>query len=145
MMLPFFVYGTLKPGEENYPRYLAGRTAEERPATISGAALYTEGRYPFLVIDPRLVQPDEQVTGVLIALKPGHYYSALRYIDDLEGYQPGNPHNWYERIVHPVQPAAAHATPVEAWVYVAGADIVQRIQGHSRRMTKIAGSVWSRH
>jgi hypothetical protein len=34
--LPFFVYGTLKPGEENYLRLLADRTVEETPATLAG-------------------------------------------------------------------------------------------------------------
>lgn len=138
-MLPFFVYGTLKPGEENYPRYLAGRTCHEQSANIAHAALYTEGRYPFLVVGSGLVQPAEQVMGILITLRPGHYYPAMRYIDGLEEYEAGNPHNWYERIVYPIQ---TDTGIVQAWVYVAGPRTMQAIR--AGRFKKIAEGVWSR-
>ncbi|MFK8911537.1 gamma-glutamylcyclotransferase, partial [Streptomyces sp. YS-3] len=35
--LPFFVYGTLRPGERYYRLLLTGRTAREAPARLPGA------------------------------------------------------------------------------------------------------------
>src|SRR5438270_797160 len=37
---PFFVYGTLRPGQGNHARLLAGRTTAEVPATLPGNVLY---------------------------------------------------------------------------------------------------------
>ncbi len=38
--LPFFVYGTLRPGEHNHDLFLRGRTESEEPARLRDAVLY---------------------------------------------------------------------------------------------------------
>ena len=47
--LPFFVYGTLRPGEHNHDLFLRGRTAAEEPARLRGALLYDGPGYPYAV------------------------------------------------------------------------------------------------
>jgi gamma-glutamylcyclotransferase (GGCT)/AIG2-like uncharacterized protein YtfP len=137
--LPFFVYGTLKPGEENYLRLLADRTVEETPATLAGAALFTQGPYPFLLTAPDLLLPgDDLVQGVLIASPPAQYGAVLAELDALEGYVAGGADNLYERVVCEVATAGG---PRRAWVYVAGASALALIRAGAMR--RIAGGVWA--
>jgi gamma-glutamylcyclotransferase (GGCT)/AIG2-like uncharacterized protein YtfP len=137
-MLPFFVYGTLRPGEANYLRLLAGRTAEETPASLAGAALFTQGPYPFLLTAPDLLAPgDELVQGTLIAVPAAQYGAVLAELDALEGYVAGGADNLYERVSCEVATAAG---PRRAWVYVAGASALALIREGAMR--RIAGGVW---
>jgi gamma-glutamylcyclotransferase (GGCT)/AIG2-like uncharacterized protein YtfP len=137
--LPFFVYGTLKPGEENYLRLLAGRTVEELPASLAGAALFTQGPYPFLLTAPELLLPgDELVQGALIAVPPAQYAAVLAELDLLEGYVAGAADNLYERVVCEVATAAG---PRRAWVYVVGASALALIRAGAMR--RVAGGVWA--
>ena len=57
--LPFFVYGTLRPGGPNYARYLGGSTRTEEPAILRQAMLVTDGIYPYLIIGRDLAGPDD--------------------------------------------------------------------------------------
>lgn len=50
--LPFFVYGTLRPGEPNHAVHLHGRTATEKPALLPDALLYDGPGYPYAVEHP---------------------------------------------------------------------------------------------
>lgn len=138
VLYPLFVYGTLKHGESNYPRYLAGHTTHEQPATLFSAALYTEGRYPYLVIDAGLVASTEQVSGTLMTIRHDRYAEVMRHIDSLEAYTPGDPENWYERVIQTIHTAAG---PVQAWTYVAGKRVLADI--HAGRFTKIPGGLWT--
>jgi gamma-glutamylcyclotransferase (GGCT)/AIG2-like uncharacterized protein YtfP len=136
---PLFVYGTLKRGEINYLPYLGGRTTHEQPATLSGAVLYTEGQYPFLVLGAGLAADTDQVRGMLMTIHPAFYDEVMRHVDELEDYKPGDPANWYERTLQTVQTTRG---PVEAWVYIAGQQVLQAIQrGHFARIT---GSTWGK-
>lgn len=136
--VPLFVYGTLKPGGENYTDYLAGRTLHEQPAWIVGAALYTAGPFPYLVIRNGLAQPTEYVHGVLLTIRPEMYSATLQTLDDLEEYRPGAIGNLYERITHPVQTTDGQ---VAAWVYVAGSPVLAQIR--TGRLRKILGGNWN--
>jgi gamma-glutamylcyclotransferase (GGCT)/AIG2-like uncharacterized protein YtfP len=137
MQLPFFVYGTLRPGEPNYARWLAGQTQTEAPATLAGAALYTEGPYPFLIMAPEVLRPGDVVQGEIVALRPSVYDLVLADLDALEGYVPGREHNLYERIEVEV---ATSAGPRRAWVYVAGEETLVQIRAGALR--RIAGGSW---
>lgn len=130
---PLFVYGTLRPGNNNYPHYLAGRTQHEEQATLYGAALYTEGVYPYLTVEPELVRPEERVLGALIYLRPDVYAAVLHDVDQLEDYVSGRRRgNLYERVLRQVETATGM---VEAYVYVAGAQAVAQIrEGHMMRV-----------
>ena len=135
--LPLFVYGTLKPGGANYAAYLANRTVQEGPATLQPAALFTDGQYPYLVLDPTLIDPLDQVHGMLVVLHPEHYDETLRRIDWLEDYKPASPWSLYERVSQHVATAEGQ---IEAWTYVAGPRIVAGIQ--AGRLRQVDGGVW---
>jgi gamma-glutamylcyclotransferase (GGCT)/AIG2-like uncharacterized protein YtfP len=134
---PFFFYGTLKPGEGNYAPFLGGRTLREQPATIRGAALYTEGPYPYLVIGEGLAAPADTVQGYAMTIQPTAYAEVLPQVDQLEDYIPGDPYNEYERIIYPVQ---TDAGPLDVWVYVAGARVLAAIR--AGQMRRIVSGIW---
>lgn len=137
MQLPFFVYGTLRPGEPNYARLLAGQTATEAQATLAGAALFTAGPYPFLVNAPDLAAPHDIVQGSIIGLRPAVYALVLADLDGLEGYVVGGTDNLYERLALDV---ATSAGPRQAWVYLAGASTLAQIR--AGRLRRIPGGAW---
>ena len=83
--LPVFVYGTLRYGEKNYPRYLAGRTTAELPGTVAGELFFVvDGGYPYLAPGKGWVH------GELMELEPQHYTATLSNLDALEEYDPQN-------------------------------------------------------
>lgn len=137
MQLPFFVYGTLKPGGLNYARYLAGLTVEELPASLPGAALFSPGPFPFLTTEPDLLLPGDVAGGTLITVAPSHYSATLPALDRLEGFTPGGTRNLYERLALDVATAQG---PRRAWVYVAGERALRLIR--AGRMRRVDGGVW---
>ncbi|MEU7277363.1 gamma-glutamylcyclotransferase family protein [Streptomyces sp. NPDC045431] len=113
--LPFFVYGTLRPGEYNHDLFLRGRTAAEEPARLPGAVLHDGPGYPYLA----RAEGRGEVAGELISAAPGEYGALLSVLDGLEEYLgPGHPLNLYEREVCDVRRTRDGRT-VRAWVYVA--------------------------
>jgi gamma-glutamylcyclotransferase (GGCT)/AIG2-like uncharacterized protein YtfP len=111
--LPFFVYGTLRPGAANHRLFLAGRTAAEEPAHLPGAALHDGPGYPYAVPGG----PGE-VVGDLVHAAPGAYGELLSVLDRLEEYLgPGHPLNLYERLPRDTVRLRDGAV-VRAWVYV---------------------------
>ncbi|WP_274915828.1 gamma-glutamylcyclotransferase family protein [Streptomyces sp. WZ-12] len=123
--LPFFVYGTLRPGEANYGRTLRGRTAAEETARITGALLYEGPGYPYATAGPA----DAVVHGTLIHPRPADYEAVRSALDLLEGYTPGTPvgaGNLYERVAtEAVRPDGRTA---RAWVYLAGEPLATRLR-----------------
>ncbi|MCH0540657.1 gamma-glutamylcyclotransferase [Streptomyces sp. MUM 203J] len=112
--LPFFVYGTLRPGLTNHDAFLQGRTAAEEPARLPGARLYDGPGYPYL----RLGGTGE-VRGELVYPAPGRYGELLAALDGLEEYLgPRHPRNLYEREACEAVRLRDGGT-VRAWVYVA--------------------------
>ncbi|WP_329420390.1 gamma-glutamylcyclotransferase family protein [Streptomyces sp. NBC_01268] len=104
--LPFFVYGTLRPGAYNHDRFLWGRTGAEEDAVLPGALLHDGPGYPFVV-------PGEgRVAGALLTAAPGRYGELLGVLDRLE--EPAG----YERVVREVVRSGDGAY-LSAWVYVA--------------------------
>ena len=109
--LPVFVYGTLRPGEKNYPRYLQGRSLREVPATVAGELFYiAAGGYPYLL------PGRERVQGELIDLDPVVYPEVMQRLDALEEYDPADePGSVYLRRTADVR--TADGTERKAWVY----------------------------
>lgn len=106
-----FVYGTLRPGEENYPHYLAGRTIAELPGTVAGELFFVaDGGYPYLA-------PGKgRVHGELVELKPQLYRETLERLDALEEYHPQDErHSAYLRRATRVR--LADGSERLAWVY----------------------------
>ncbi|MCX4810895.1 gamma-glutamylcyclotransferase [Streptomyces sp. NBC_01239] len=131
--LPFFVYGTLRPGEPNHDLFLRGRTHSEEPARLHGAALYDGPGYPYAVDAPGAV-----TVGELVTARPESHPQLLRELDRLEEYAPGDPHNLYERVEREVT-RDTDGTAVRAWVYLAAPAVTARLRTHGR---PIEGGDW---
>ncbi|MGW1027024.1 gamma-glutamylcyclotransferase family protein [Streptomyces sp. NPDC002577] len=123
--LPFFVYGTLRPGECNHDLFLRGRTVTEEPARLAGAVLYDGPGYPYVVEEDGGV-----VLGELVTATPDGYAGLLARLDRLEGYAPGDPANIYERVARPV--TCGDGRVVRAWVYVAAAAVAADLRANGK-------------
>ena len=126
MRLPFFVYGTLRPGEPNHDAFLRGRTQAEVPARLTGAVLYDGPGYPYAV-----EEKGGTVRGELVTARPEAYRELLVALDRLEEYAPGDPRNLYERIEREVV-RDADGMAVRAGVYVAAPAIAARLRAHKK-------------
>ncbi|MEU2403681.1 gamma-glutamylcyclotransferase family protein [Streptomyces rubiginosohelvolus] len=122
--LPFFVYGTLLPGEPNHDLFLRGRTAGERPAVLPRALLYDGPGYPYAI------EGHGRVHGTLLVAAPGVYGELLGLLDHLEEFLgPGHPRNLYERVVCEVElPGPGDGGPVRAWVYLAATAVTRSLR-----------------
>ncbi|MFC9846493.1 gamma-glutamylcyclotransferase family protein [Streptomyces sp. NPDC060223] len=121
MRHPFFVYGTLRPGEHNHDLFLRGRTASEEPGRMRGIVLYEGPGYPYAV-----EEPGGAVSGEVVAALPEAYDELLAALDQLEEYTPGDPHNLYERVLR--NATRGDGTEVPAWVYVAAPAVAGRLR-----------------
>ncbi|MDF3297396.1 gamma-glutamylcyclotransferase family protein [Streptomyces tropicalis] len=128
MTLPFFVYGTLRPGRVNHGLFLRGRTGAEEPGRLTGAVLYEGPGYPYAVEEREGV-----VHGDLVTARPGTYRELLAVLDRLEEYVPGDPRNLYERVARDVHRDTG-GPPVRAWVYVAAAPVADRLRARGERI-----------
>lgn len=131
--LPFFVYGTLRPGEANHTRTLRGRTAAEEPAHIRGALLYDGPGYPYATSGPA----DAVVHGDLVRPRDHDYDEVRAVLDRLEGHVPGARGNLYERVR--TDAVLADGRTVRAWVYLAAAPLAARLRSTA---TPLAGGDW---
>ncbi|MEU3275665.1 gamma-glutamylcyclotransferase family protein [Streptomyces antibioticus] len=138
--LPFFVYGTLRPGEVNHGHFLRGRTLREETARLTGAVLYDGPGYPFAV-----EEPGGTVAGALITARPEAYARLLAELDRLEEYRPGDPYSLYERVVREVTVGSATTgaeDAVPAWVYLAAPAVAAGLRADGNR---IGGGDWLAH
>jgi gamma-glutamylcyclotransferase (GGCT)/AIG2-like uncharacterized protein YtfP len=142
--LPFFVYGTLLPGQPNYPLWAAAIRSEQ-PATLPNGRLYDMaqlglGHYPLLVEDMGNSRDDGRsaanqaltfpspparqgntvvgvVVGVMVEIGSLHYQTVLRTLDRLEGYRPERAEESFYRRVPRLVRLASGGQEV-AWVYL---------------------------
>ncbi|MFF3649865.1 gamma-glutamylcyclotransferase family protein [Streptomyces sp. NPDC002181] len=133
--LPFFVYGTLRPGEVNHDLFLRGRTAAEEPARLPDALLYDGPGYPYAV-----PHQGSEIVGELVTAAPGAYGRLLAELDRLEEYHgPGRPLNVYDRVRRDaLRPDGTRTT---AWVYLAAPLLARRLRESG---TEIPGGDWFR-
>lgn len=124
--LPFFVYGTLRPGEHNHDLFLRGRTRSEEPGRMRGLVLYEGPGYPYAV-----EEPGGAVSGDIVTALPEAYRELLGTLDELEEYAPGDPRSLYERVARDAVRADG-ATVVRAWVYVAAPAVAARLRAEGR-------------
>lgn len=118
--LPFFVYGTLRPGGRNHGRHLAGRCTAVRAAVLDGAALHHGPGYPYAVpADGR------QVRGEVVTVHAALYARVLADLDRLEDCTAdGDGEYVRERLA--VQ--LADGSAADAWVYFAGPRIAAALR-----------------
>ncbi|MEU2334620.1 gamma-glutamylcyclotransferase family protein [Streptomyces sp. NPDC006654] len=136
--LPFFVYGTLRPGEPNHDAFLRGRTETEEPGHLAGAVLYDGPGYPYAVAEPG---GTGLVSGELVTARPESYDRLLQELDALEEYVPGDPASLYVRVEREAVRLRDGAA-LRAWVYVAGPAVAERLRARGRR---IDGGDWLGH
>jgi gamma-glutamylcyclotransferase (GGCT)/AIG2-like uncharacterized protein YtfP len=132
--LPFFVYGTLRPGEPNHDLFLRGRIRPEEPGRLTGAVLYEGPGYPYAVDEREQERAGERggvVYGDVITALPEAYGELLVALDRLEEYAPGDPHSLYERVEREVTLDGDGRT-VRAWVYVAAPAVAARLRAHGK-------------
>lgn len=135
--LPFFVYGTLRPGQVNHV-LLAGRTAPPRPAVLPGTLLYDGPGYPYAVAAPEPVsEAAPEVHGELLHILPDQYDTVLADLDRLEEYVPGARGNLYERLALRV---LCDGLRCDAWVYLAGEELTRTLRASGRI---IPGGDWA--
>lgn len=131
--LPFFVYGTLRPGQQHYAWALRGRTASEESASLSGLVLYEGPGFPYAVE----CAGEGGVRGDLVWPEAARYDEVLDVLDELEDYTPGGTRNVYERVI--TEATRRDGGGVRAWVYVAAAPLAARLRSTG---TVIAGGDW---
>ncbi|MBK8935863.1 MAG: gamma-glutamylcyclotransferase [Chloroflexi bacterium] len=130
-LLPFFVYGTLLPGQPNAHLWGDGIVAQQN-ATLANGRLYDLGAFPMLV-----EEGEEKVVGCLITLQPEQYHTTLAKLDELEGYDPAQPTaSAYRR--EPREVLGEDGRSYAAWVYIGHATALPG-------MMPIPGGDWRRH
>jgi gamma-glutamylcyclotransferase (GGCT)/AIG2-like uncharacterized protein YtfP len=137
--LPFFVYGTLRPGQVNHDRFVRGRTAAEGPGRMRGVELYEGPGYPYGVA-AAADDAGTEVRGELITPTADHYDELLAALDELEDYAPGDPGNLYERVAREV--LLADGRTARAWVYLASDEVAKRLRASGKR---VPGGDWRAH
>ncbi|WP_461030827.1 gamma-glutamylcyclotransferase family protein, partial [Streptomyces sparsus] len=121
MNLPFFVYGTLRPGGRHHAWALHGRTRWQQPGRMHGLTLYEGPGYPYAVCS----EGGGTVHGDLVLPAEQHYAEVLRVLDHLEGCTADEPTVGYRRTV--AEAFLEDGTPVRARVYVAAAPLAARL------------------
>ncbi len=105
-----FVYGTLKPGEKNYPDYCAGKTIKETKAYVRGQLYHLSLGYP------AMAEGDKKIEGYLLTFAER---SILTSLDELEDYHPDRSpalNEYYRQQVSIYD--LADGFLAEAWVYL---------------------------
>lgn len=110
---PVFVYGTLRLGQPNWDRLLAGRSERVVAGRLPGVVLLDCGHYPAAVERPGA----GDAFGEIVWVQPAAWPGVLAALDHLEGYDAADPDRLYDRVVRPVETAEG---PVDCWVYLAG-------------------------
>jgi gamma-glutamylcyclotransferase (GGCT)/AIG2-like uncharacterized protein YtfP len=121
--LPFFVYGTLRPGHRNHARYLGAHVLRCRPATLADTALHAGPGFPYA-----LPAPGRTVLGELITVRPAAYPVVLATLDQLEECLPGGDGLYVREPRTVTLPATGEA--VAAWVYLAGPAVAAELARH---------------
>lgn len=119
--LPFFVYGTLLPGEANFSLWRRA-IADMKPAMLSGARLYDLGGFP-MVVDA----PDGEVRGMIVWVRPSSYRPALALLDQLEGVDMTPFGGYGYRRLRRIARLAGGSSAV-AWVYMGSEAIVAGLE-----------------
>ena len=115
--IPFFVYGTLIPGQPNdfyWGQHIINTTA----------AVYPHGRLVSLRAFPMLLEESPttaDISGVLVYVAPDHYEAVMAAVDQLEEADPENPASPYSRALREVITAAGEK--ITAWVYLGATEI----------------------
>ncbi|KYC39340.1 hypothetical protein WA1_31900 [Scytonema hofmannii PCC 7110] len=120
-LLKVFVYGTLKPGEENYDRYCIGKVVDAIGAIAVGKLFALPMGYPAMALG------DHSVRGYLLSFADSQ---VLIDLDELEDYHPARDEseNLYNRQQIEVHDLQGHSLGW-AWVYVMKEELATQLGG----------------
>lgn len=120
-MVKVFVYGTLKPGEENYSRYCAGKVINTTRAVAQGKLFALPMGYP------AMTPGDSSVHGYLLSFTNPDVLTAL---DELEDYHPNRAasENLYNRTQIEIYNLQGHSL-YWAWVYIMTEALAIQLRG----------------
>lgn len=120
-LLKVFVYGTLKPGEENYHSYCAAKVVDAIPAIALGKLFALPMGYP------AMVQGNDPVHGYLLSFLDS---DILTQLDDLEDYHPERAasENLYNRQQIKAHDLQGHSLGW-AWVYIMTEELASQLGG----------------
>ena len=129
--LPFFVYGTLLPGQPNY-RLWGDSISRMEYGRIKDCQLFDMGAYPMMV-----ESKEKYVHGMLVFVIPEHTNEMIIKIDELEGYDPEkHGESAYNREMREVELESKKTVTV--WVYL----------GHKKYIYQerpVPGGKWAKH
>lgn len=130
--LPFFVYGTLRPGQHNYS-LMKGGVAEQTPAVLADHAMYASG-LPYVVAEHGGI-----VMGDLVTVTEDAYAEMLDRLDRLEGYREGRDEDSF--YIRRQVEVTTDLGPAQAWVYLAGANTRRNLVRD--RVPRVEGGDWT--
>ena len=118
-ILPFFVYGTLLPGQPN-DFYWKSDVLRTEPAVYLGANMFAFPHFPMIT---ETGDQSKQIKGELIWVDESRYIDVLQQIDFLEGFDPSaKEKSIYQRLKRDV--VFEQGKKEEAWIYIGSADFV---------------------
>jgi len=120
--LPFFVYGTLIPGQPNY--YLwKDSIVDTKNGLIRNHQLFDMGHYPMIV-----QSEGNNVHGMLMYVKDEDYEKITKIIDNLEGYNPENHgSSAYNREMRDIEVYSGELE--KAWIYIGSEKYIKKENG----------------
>lgn len=126
-MHPLFVYGTLQPGQRNWP-LLEDATLKHKAAKVKGYRLWEHPTADYPAITPG---PGD-VFGALITLDPARYEQTLNVLDRLEDYNAqALEQSLYWRILATTyDPTTDAPLPEQAWVYAYNPRRIHELEQH---------------
>lgn len=131
---PVFVYGTLRPGQPNWDRLLAGRSERVVAGRLPGAVLLDCGYYPAAV--ERGAADAAGAVGEVVWIRADAWSGVLAALDRLEGYDPADPDQLFDRVIRRVETADGS---VDCWVYLAGGVLSRSVR------SVVADNDWAAH
>ena len=115
------MYGTLRVGGSNH-FLLKGKDERQEPATLEGAVLVDNGRFPYLLDSPEVLGTLDDVgavRGALVHFDGTDWEQISAVLDELEGCSTEHPvddRNLYNRVQREVTTASSKREL--AWVYI---------------------------
>lgn len=118
--LPFFIYGTLIPGQPN-DHYLSEVIIYQEAAVFPNGLLYAFPTFPMLI------EPADgngmPIKGLIIEVDPSCYLETVQRLDQLEEYDATNPQESpYTREIRQVQTLTGKS--IQVWTYIGKIELI---------------------
>lgn len=128
MVIHVFVYGSLKPGEENYRRYCQGRVQSEVEAIAQGE-LYDFPSLGYPAMTPGL----GRVYGYVLSFDDAALLQALDRLEEYDPHRPMAENMYYRETIwveaYTLRDGSSERQPLEAWCYLMHLDKIHTFGG----------------